>query len=320
MNLHRRLSKCRLSGNSLFQLTLGLHFALLLLLAVAHRYAQGSGYSPSSFRLALAIFSGVFVAQVALVGWWAAWSRSSSGRRIGALVLLVPLLAAVQSQVFCRTSIIAWFIADQGDYYLRYLTWVVEFTAFAFHVCTVGMILRSCGFRCGNEKSSPADPWSWQFGFRDVAEWSAVIGLLLGAARWLQEYGWKWQHLLNAWEWWSCEYVLHLEFNVLALAITGGLLWFPSRRRGIVAMLAGPLVLAIEGELLRLRWMLRYPEMVDQDYSGKGYFPHSDPELAAVQFFAFAAVFGGTMLVVRASGYRLTWHKPWTSPPVAEST
>jgi hypothetical protein len=320
MNQHQAMSKWRLSNNSLFQLTLGLHFALLVLMAVAHRYAQGGGYSPNSFRPVIAIFSGVFVAQVALIGWWAAWSRSSSARRIGALVLLAPLLAAVQSQVFCRVSIVAWFIAGQEDYYLRYLTWVVEFTAFAFHVYAVGMILRSCGFRCGPEKSPPADPWSWHFGFRDVAEWSAVVGLLLAGARWLQEYGWRWEHLLIACEWCSCEYVLHQEFIVLALTITGGLLWFPSRRWGIVAMLVSPLVLAIAGELFRLRWMLKYPDAIHEDYSGKGYFPHSDPELAALQFFAFAVVFGGTMLVVRASGYRLTWQKPWTSPPVAGST
>lgn len=310
----------RLSDKSKFQITLGIHFALLVLLAAAHRYAQGGVYSSSSFRQALAIFSGVFVAQVALIGWWAAWSRSSSGRRISALVLLVPLLAAVQSQVFCRVSIIAWFIAGEEDYYLRYLTWVVEFTAFAFHVCAVGIILRSCGFRCGNEKSLPADGWSWHFGFRDVAEWCAVVGLLLAAARWLQEYGWKWHHLLKAWEWWSCEYVLHQEFIVLGLAITGGLLWFPSRRWGIVAMLVGPLALAIEGEVFRLWGLLKNPEAINEDYSGKGYFPHSDSELAALQFFAFAVVFGGTMLVVRDCGYRLSWCKPWTSPPVAEST
>ena len=147
-----------------------------------------------------------------------------------------------------------------------------------------------------------------------------VVGLLLAAARWLQEYGWRWQHLLNAWEWWSCEYVLHQEFIVLGLAITGGLLWFPLRRWGLIAMLAGPLVLAIEGEMFRLWGLLKNPAAINEDYSGKGYFPHGHPELAALQFFAFAAVFGGTLLVVRDCGYRLSWRKPWTSPPVAEST
>ena len=125
----------RLTANSAIQLTLGVHVGLLVLLAAVHRQLRAGGwyqnYELDVYRVMTGLCSGLFLAQICLVGGWVAFSGRSAALRGAALLLFVPLLAAVQSQVFNDTQFFAWWFVGWENSALRYATWVVELTLLA---------------------------------------------------------------------------------------------------------------------------------------------------------------------------------------------
>lgn len=308
----------RLSDNSKFQLTLGIHFALLVLLAATHRQLRAHGWYElfDAYRLVTGICAGVFLAQICLVGCWAAFSQSSSALRIGLLVLFAPLLAAVQSQVFNETNLFVWWFTNAEDTLERYTIWCVELSLFAMLVATCGFTLRCAGLRVISSVVSPTGENAWQFRLSDIVGWIVVMALLLAAGRWLQDYGWNWRRGRQVAEWaLRGNFWAQARFAGLGALLAAGLLGFKSARYGLALMILTPLVFSMFDNVLTLgRPVSNDPSaanMLRSFYSA---------DVMAIMVYVFAAVFGGTLLVVRDCGYRLSWRKPWTSPPVAEST
>jgi hypothetical protein len=318
MSQHTTFLRSRLSDNSKFQLTLGIHFALLVLLAATHRQlrAHGSYESRDAYRLVTGLCAGVFLAQICLVGCWAAFSRASSALRIGLLVLFAPLLAAVQSQVFNETNVFVWWVAWGEDYLLRYTIWAVELSLFAFAIALCGWGFRLLGFRLSLPDSATGRESWWQWGLKDLAGWFVVMGLLLAAHNWLREFGWSWRRGLDAVDWaLEGSFDAQSAFAFLTLLLVVGILFFRTSRLGLAVMILAPLAFSLVDGMLRDR--RPNVEAMSREYA-IGYVFSDDT--VAVMYYTFTFVFGGTLLVVRDCGYRLRWRKPWTSPPVAEST
>lgn len=302
------MPRTRLTDNSVQQLTLGVHLALLVLLAGTHRMLRSNGGYEGEwwdvYRFANAICAGVFLAQIGLIAIWAAFSQRASAVRGGVLSLFVPLLAAVHSQVFNDTNFFAWWIASSEDYRMRYAIWVSELSLWAFALCAIGLGLRCAGLCVVLPDSLNTDRRFWQFRLIDIASWVAVVAMVLAAGRWLQGYGWIGRGIQAAT--WALEgnFLMQGEFATLALLIIAGLLSFKSSQIGLAVMLLAPLVLGLFNDAVRRASLPNGLSILD---------------VTAVMFYTFATVFGGTLLVVRDRGYRLCWRRPWSSPPVAES-
>lgn len=308
----------RLSDNSVVQLTLGVHLALLMLLAAAHRFALSNGwyadyYEATSIRFTTGICGGVFIAQIGLIAGWAAFSRGSSAVRAFGLLLFVPLVAAVQSQVFSETKLFVWWYTSLDDYRMRYAIWVAELSLWAIAMCAIGLGLRCSGLGLIAVDAPNTDQRFLQFRLVDIASWIVVIGMALAAGRWLNGYGWLGRGIEAAN--WAMEgnFWMQGEFAALALLIAAGILCFRSPRIGLAIMMLVPLALSVFNESVRRSGRPNGLSVIDV----LSYFFSQD--VTAVMFLIFAAVFGGTLLVVRDRGYRLVWRRPWSSPPVAES-
>lgn len=299
----------RLSDNSVLQLMLGAHLALLVLLAGVHRLLSDGYYSiTTSYRMALAVVGGVFVAQVALVACWAAFSRSHSALRIGALVLFVPFLAMVQSQVFSETDVFVWWGADRQDTLMRYTIWAEELGLFAIGVAMLGVGMRRAGCRLESPHSPAVDFGGWRFRLIDLVYWSVLAGLILGAVRWLGEYGWTWRRAALVAEWGvGGGWIPQVELAISGVAIAMAVLGLGSRRWTIVVLIFTPLLLSFVNEYGLKRFLSISPS-VDFVYG-----PLYSQDFSAVLHYVFGLVFGGTLLVLRDRGYRLIWRNPWNS-------
>ena len=299
----------RFSDNSVLQLTLGVHLALLVLLAAVHRLLWNNhwygGPPYGTYRLMTGLCAGLFLAQVCLISFWAAFSGRSTALRGAALLLIVPLLVAVQSQVFNETNYFVWWFTNWEDSRMRYTTWVVELTLSGLIVATCGMGLRLAGFRMQSPDQRASEP-TWTCRLVDLGGWFVVLSLAFAAGHWLRDYGWSWHLPRLAWEWSDDGYFLSKgEIVFLGLLLATGFLWPKSPRWGVALIFLLPLAFSLFDE-----WRmgpLDPGEGPSTFYFHRKVFTHNT---LALMYCVLCLVFGGTLLVVRDRGYRLIWRNP----------
>lgn len=300
----------RLSDNAALQLTLGVHLGLLVLLAAWHRYSWAGPFSNSFIDFQLALFGGVFLGQVALVGCWVASSRSAVVLRCTVFSLALPLLAAVQAQVFCHGGALLWWLGSTHDSRLRLTIWVVELFVFATGIVLGGIGLRSAGWRL--EVPGAADEVIQspsKFRLIELLGWVGLVAVVLGAGRWLAERGWTWQLLIVAAEQVLLEepWIVRLEFGGLALCLAAAVFRGNSIRWTFGVLVLAPLALTILDKLWLRPWIYGAGESVDGSHRAL------PPDFMAALYYVFATTFAGTLLVLRDRGYRLVWRNPWPS-------
>lgn len=307
------MPRTRLTDNSVLQLTLGVHLALLVLLAGWHRFWLGESiYGIDVYgSLPQAVFGGVFLA---LIACWSAFSTHHSALRTGAIVLLVPILTAIQSEVFCSSYFFIWWGGANADPVIRCAIWVGEMLVFAGGIAGVGLVLRCAGWRIELPRVGATDKSAWRFHLIDLVYWGILVGVFFAANRWLQEIGWTWEISRLSLQWALSENVWpQLEVMALTLLLATVVLSIKSRRWLAAGLVLLPLTLSTL-EPIRAQCGLDFdPPFAKEFYAILPWYFH------VLLSCVFAATFGGTLLVVRDRGYRLCWRRPFSSPPVAES-
>jgi len=319
----------RLSNNTVLQLTLGVHFALLMLFATVNRALFDNPFVIDHQvligNLQLACYGGFALAQICLVGTWAAFSNASAVLRCGMLLLFLPLLAAAHAQVFANATAILWWEPEGWQEPRRTLIWIANYCLFTWMLALGAFFVRSLGCEIVWRDAPRVVPANaFQFRLHSLFAWLLLTCLVLGIGQ-LPFLRFSFVDVLVAIRsQWHVPDVMVGKHLALSIALCFAVLAFRSWKWIGCVLLFLPLVLGI----LDVLWLKTFLYGAGTDASAVN--TGMPRDFVGLLYYVFVVTFAGTLMVVRRRGLQMKVQTPWwidlfrrdagPPPPVAEST
>lgn len=237
---------------------------------------------------------GVLIGQISLVALWAALSERALRIRLLTIVLVIPGLAILYSNIAGATQGFGWWITDSRPSAERHIHWIAALGTLAVFIFAGGSGLRWLGAGLKSENAASSPP-RWRFGMRDLFAWVTCVALVCGTGSWLATRGFTLGELMFALR----QYPLRppQEFAALAL-VSAVLIVSPWPRRYTLPTLAG---LAIAQSYMDAHFINAWTRAAT-DYP----MPWT---VYASSTTAFAITVWSSLWWCRQLGYRLAWNR-----------
>lgn len=284
----------RLTQQSAVQLVLAIHLGLLFLIGSLQTRAW-CNRDNWQWCTAFVVFSGaVFIAQIGLIACWAAFSHQPIAVRLGTMVLFVPFLALVQSQVYQEGRHCGWWLAPSYFSPERHMIWVMELTTYSFLIWIPCSGLRVARFGLNARGAEPPERnLTWSFRLSDLIGLATLAAICLGVVKWLGEHAWTVAGIQDVFSWGHSRRRPAFEFAACALTILIGVFRWPLRWTAATAT-----VFVLFLTVANTWWL-------------KGWLPDDVGRSLPWYFYLeayglFVLIFSATLLVFRDRGCRLS--------------